>query len=135
MTAQTRLLEPFPAFTESAPVLSDHTLLRLRMDDRLLGSSVRGFKNYLQLRYYQYEVTFGLYMMTPCEKLATNAVFVVTLILLAYGLYTGLQPFVLNAVNRTVYYLTGTDAGIAESQSPSRLLNMTMTAIRADLER
>lgn len=37
--------------------------------------------------YYQYEVTFALYVMTPAEKLITNTIVLGLIILLAFGVF------------------------------------------------
>lgn len=63
--------------------------------------------NYLRLRYYQYEVTFGLYIMTAGEKLLFNTVIVTAFVALLYALFWGFQPFITNAFCRVLYYITG----------------------------
>jgi len=63
--------------------------------------------DYLRLRYYQYEVTFGLYMMTPVEKVILNTIFLIILGGLMYGLWFGLKGFLVNLLCRSVYYITG----------------------------
>lgn len=63
--------------------------------------------NYLRLRYYQYEVTFGLYVMTPGEKAALNSIILAIMAALLYALYWGLEPFVVQTACRLVYYITG----------------------------
>ena len=50
--------------------------------------------NHLYLRYYQYEVTFGLYMLTTREKIVLNAILVAILSALLYTIYWALEPFV-----------------------------------------
>ncbi|OAP57312.1 hypothetical protein AYL99_08050 [Fonsecaea erecta] len=118
-------LEPFPLFIDSAPPnsanyfsspmamaaiqllatsssSSSHHSLRLPF-----VSLPSKLSNYLRLRYYQYEVTFGLYVMTPGEKLVFNSVVLVALTALLYALFWGFQPFVVNALCRLIYYVTG----------------------------
>jgi hypothetical protein len=63
--------------------------------------------NYLRLRYYQYEVTFGVYVMTPTEKLVFNTIVLTIFTALFYALFWGFQPFVVNTICRLIYYLTG----------------------------
>lgn len=40
---------------------------------------------WLQRKYYQYEVTWGPYVLTPGEKLITNSLVIIMLSLIAYG--------------------------------------------------
>jgi hypothetical protein len=61
----------------------------------------------LQLRYYQYEVTFGLYVLTSWEKLVLNCIVVAIIGAAVYGLYAGLRPSLLHVLCRLVYYATG----------------------------
>jgi hypothetical protein len=64
--------------------------------------------NELRLRYYRYEVTFGLYVMTAGEKLVLNGIVLSIFFAVLYGLYVGLRPFLIHLICRLVYYLTGT---------------------------
>lgn len=138
MATQTRFLEPFPAYSESSPLpLQDHSLLPFLMEDQSRIRSMRWYRwrNKLQLHYYQYEVTLGLYMLTPTEKWVTNAIFLTILIFLAWSLYTGLYAFVAHALERAIYYITGFVAEVVEmddSRTPSTVANITarvMTSI------
>lgn len=63
--------------------------------------------NYIRLRYYQYEVTFGVYVMTPNEKLIFNSIVLIVLAALFYALFWGFEPFFVNMVCRLIYYMTG----------------------------
>lgn len=76
--------------------------------------------NYLRLRYYQYEVTFGLYVMTPTEKLVFNTMVLAALAFLVYALFWGFEPFLVNSLCRFIYYLTGSYSSAPElcAQSP-----------------
>lgn len=69
--------------------------------------------NYLRLRYYQYEVTFGLYVMEPTEKLIFNLVILLVFAALFSGLYFGLRPFIVNSICKLVYYVTGSISNAA----------------------
>ncbi|KAJ5770310.1 uncharacterized protein N7511_002361 [Penicillium nucicola] len=58
------------------------------------GGCPRKYRNFFQqvvdrvgLEYYRYEVTFGLYVMTPGEKLVANTCVLVVLSLLAWALF------------------------------------------------
>lgn len=63
--------------------------------------------NYLRLRYYQYEVTFGLYIMNPAEKFIFNTIILVVFAALLTGLYWEFQPFIVHTWCRVTYYATG----------------------------
>jgi hypothetical protein len=62
----------------------------------------------LRLRYYRYEVSFGLYVMTPGEKLVLNGIVLSIFFAILCGLYVGLRPFLIHLICRLVYYLIGT---------------------------
>ncbi|KIW82201.1 hypothetical protein Z517_05228 [Fonsecaea pedrosoi CBS 271.37] len=118
-------LEPFPLFIDSAPPNSANyfsspmamaavQLLATSSSSsshRSLGkplvSMPAKLSNYLRLRYYQYEVTFGLYVMTPGEKLIFNSVILIAFTALLYALFWGFEPFIVNTLCRLIYYLTG----------------------------
>jgi len=70
--------------------------------------------NYVRLRYYQYEVTFGLYMLTLGEKFVLNTIVCSILALLFYGILFGLQPFIIRLICQLVWYITGTHQGAEE---------------------
>lgn len=70
--------------------------------------------NYLRLRYYQYEVTFGLYVMTPGEKAVLNSIILGIMAALLYALFWGFEPFVVRTVCRMVYYITGSLTSVGE---------------------
>jgi hypothetical protein len=111
-------LEPFPLFvdSESSPLPSPKILFGVNgfqlytpppKSKRPRISVPAKLSNYLQVRYYQYEVTFGLYMMTLAEKFILNAILVTILAGILYGFYIGLEPFVVDCVCKIVYYITG----------------------------
>ena len=141
MAGQTRFLEPFPVYTESSLVPpQDHNLLPFLMEDqsRLSNMAWWRLRNKLQLRYYQYEVTLGLYMLTPAEKVATNAVVLVILALLAWSLYTGLYAFIVHALGRATYYITGFVDEVTEMDdlsSASVVANVTARVMTSVLAR
>ncbi|KIV87324.1 hypothetical protein PV11_02878 [Exophiala sideris] len=120
-------LEPFPLFIDSAPPNSENYFSSpmAMAAVQLLASSTSTsphagkprtlvptmpvkVSRYLRLRYFQYEVTFGVYMMTPVEKCVFNLVILGTLIALLIALFFGFEPFVTYAVCRLIYYITGT---------------------------
>ena len=119
-------LEPFPLFIDSAPpnsanyfsspmamaaiqllATSTSSSSHSRWPRKHRVSMPTKVSNYLRVRYYQYEVTFGLYMLTPTEKTIFNSIILITVCALLYALFWGLQPFVINGVCRLVYYITG----------------------------
>jgi hypothetical protein len=111
-------LEPFPLFIDSDSSPLPSPKIRLDMNGfQLYTPPARSrrprismpakLSNYLQVRYYQYEVTFGLYMMTSTEKAILNTILFIILTGILYGLYIGLEPFVVETVCKMVYYITG----------------------------
>jgi hypothetical protein len=126
-------LEPFPLFIDSAPPNSANyfsspmamaaiQLLASSSDPYSHDPCLRKSRvsvpakvsNYFRLRYYQYEVTFGLYVMTPAEKLVFNSIILFALCALLYALFYGLEPFVVNSVCRLLYYVTGSTSSAAQ---------------------
>ncbi len=60
------------------------------------------FIKYLQLMYYQYEVTFSAYVLTPGEKIVLNTVLVTRAAIRLAWLYNGIDDkFMVNTVNDT----------------------------------
>ncbi|KAL6244120.1 hypothetical protein RBB50_008990 [Rhinocladiella similis] len=123
-------LEPFPLFIDSAPpnsanyfsspmamaaiqLLSTSTSTSFHEGKRRISVPAK-VSNYLRLRYYQYEVTFGLYVMTPTEKLVFNTIVLAAFAFLVYALLWGFEPFVVNSLCRVVYYLTGSYSNAPE---------------------
>jgi len=77
------------------------------------ASYLSTFTRWLQLKKYQYEVTFSLYMLTPTEKIIFNSVLfiLVSLLVTAASLY--LPNHVAVIYKRIWYYLHGEFASIA----------------------
>jgi hypothetical protein len=109
-------LEPFPLFIDSSPLPSPKILMNMNgfqlytppaQSRRPRISIPAKLSNYLQVRYYQYEVTFGLYMMTPTEKIILNTILFTILAGILYAFYIGLERFVIDTVCKLVYYITG----------------------------
>jgi hypothetical protein len=61
----------------------------------------------VRLEYYRYEVTFGLYVMTPSEKLVTNTFVIVILTLLLWALLLYFPSLLYQKLGRLVWLLTG----------------------------
>jgi hypothetical protein len=53
---------------------------------------VQCFTDGMRLQYYRYEVTFGLYVMTPGEKLIVNIFVIVIPSLLVWAMLLYLRP-------------------------------------------
>jgi uncharacterized membrane protein len=60
----------------------------------------------VQLEYYRYEVTFGLYVLTPNEKIVANAFVLVSLALFFWALLY-LPSMLYNKAGGLVWLLTG----------------------------
>ncbi|OCT44814.1 hypothetical protein CLCR_06416 [Cladophialophora carrionii] len=123
-------LEPFPLFIDSAPpnsanyfsspmamaaiqllaTSSSHQSHDPYLRKRRVSMPAK-VSNYLRLRYYQYEVTFGLYVMTPTEKVVFNSIILSVFCALLYALFYGFRPFIVNTLCRVLYYVTGSMSG------------------------
>jgi len=127
MATDYRVLEPFPLFVDSAGpsqpnyFSSKMSALSLLSSGSSTSSTLRSrisiptkISHYVRLRYYQYEVTFGLYMMTPVEKYVLNTIIFGIMALLSYGLFLGLQPFLVRIICRLIWYITGTNEGVEQ---------------------
>jgi len=117
--------EPFPLFIDSAPPNSANyfsspiAMAAIQLVAASTSSSShKAFRkprvsmpskvsNYLRVRYYQYEVTFGLYMLTSIEKVIFNSIIFIAFAALLFALFWGFQPFFVNSVCRIIYYVTG----------------------------
>lgn len=61
----------------------------------------------VNLEYYRYQVTFGLYVMTPAEKLVANSFVIVVLSLLFWALLLYFPSLLYQKLTRLVWLLTG----------------------------
>lgn len=61
----------------------------------------------VQLEYYRYEVTFGLYVMTPSEKCVANTFVLVVTALMLWALLLYFPSLLWNKLSRLVWLLTG----------------------------
>lgn len=125
MSLETSTLEPFPLFVDSVDptrpnflskmsalhVLSPSGASSLRKSQ---ANATTQFTNYLSLRYYQYECTFGLYVMQPIEKVIINTVVIGIFAAIFYAMYFGLQPFVVRSLCHMIYYMTGGINGVED---------------------
>ncbi|KAJ5690607.1 hypothetical protein N7462_004999 [Penicillium macrosclerotiorum] len=65
------------------------------------------FIDRVRLEYYRYEVTFGLYVMTPSEKLVANTFVMVVMSLLLWALLLYFPSLLYSKLSRLVWLLTG----------------------------
>ncbi|RVX66867.1 hypothetical protein B0A52_09597 [Exophiala mesophila] len=136
-------VEPFPLFIDSAPPNSANyfsspiamaaiQLLAAKSPhppnrSRLSISIPPRITNYVRLRYYQYEVTFGLYMLTPREKLIFNTMLLSILTAILYTLCWGLQDFLVSCLCKLIYYVYGSLSNAPEICSQQGLTNLNAT--------
>lgn len=76
-----------------------HRSLALRLVDRL------------RLVYYRYEVTFGVYVMSPGEKFVANTFVVLFLSLLIWASLLCLPHLLFSKIGRLIWLLTGHSGG------------------------
>lgn len=126
-------LEPFPLFVDSNGPFSPSHLSASKVNPfNLLSSKSPSVFDYVpdvldyvpsvqlpskitnefRLRYYQYEVTFGLYVMTPMEKLILNTIVFTISAAMLYGVCFGLQPLLIRSLCRLAWYVYGTLEGV-----------------------
>ncbi|KAL3478682.1 hypothetical protein BJX99DRAFT_256330 [Aspergillus californicus] len=65
----------------------------------------------VRLEYYRYEVTFGLYVMTPAEKLIANSFVMVVLGLLFWASLVYFPALLYQKLSRLIWLLTGHNSG------------------------
>jgi hypothetical protein len=119
-------LEPFPLFIDMAPAdaanyFSSSSISRslrslspspksrskaMNNKNRPRVSISRKVENYIKLRYFQYEVTLGLYMLEPVEKCVLNTIVVLVLGSLVVAVGWGLWGVLVG---------TGVVSGVGES--------------------
>lgn len=61
----------------------------------------------VRLEFYRYEVTFGLYVMTPSEKFVANTFVLVVISLLLWALLLYVPQLLYQKLGRLVWLLTG----------------------------
>lgn len=86
----------YPSELESSkvePNISFDTFSINKRDESFMEATLA----YLRLLYYQYEVTFTLYMLTPGEKIILNTIVICFLSLVGYGVFLMLPQFVFRA--------------------------------------
>lgn len=136
-------VEPFPLFIDSAPPNSANyfsspiamaaiQLLAAKSPhpqgpSRLSISIPPKITNYVRLRYYQYQVTFGLYMLTSGEKLIFNTILLTILSAILYTLCWGLQDFLISCLCRLIYYVYGSLSNAPDICSQQGLSTLNVT--------
>jgi Small subunit of serine palmitoyltransferase-like len=115
-------LEAFPLFIDTAPPEAAHYFSDMESSLHMLSPSYKSrtrrprisiptkVSNYVRLRYYQYEVTFGLYMLTGIEKTVLHTIIFTFMSALLYALYWGFEPFLVRTICSIVYLVTGSSA-------------------------
>jgi len=78
---------------------------RTRRDVSLFARFIKS----LQLMYYQYEVTFSAYVLTPGEKTVLNTIVLSIFSLLLVGIIAYLPPLMTRAVVRLGWLYNGID--------------------------
>ncbi|KAK2787618.1 hypothetical protein FQN51_003113 [Onygenales sp. PD_10] len=77
--------------------------------DKRRPNIFRRIRNRVWLAYYRYEVTFGVYVMQPEEKIVANSFVAVCLALLVWALCWVFPALVFEKVGRLLWLLTGMD--------------------------
>lgn len=67
----------------------------------------------VRLGYYRYQVTFGVYVMTPGERFVANAFVLVSLSLLIWALLLYFPQLLFRKIGRLVWLLTGHSDDVA----------------------
>lgn len=87
------------------------------LDERPTKTFWPSLIRWLQLKKYQYEVTFSLYMLTSTEKLIFNLVLFVLIFMLVAAASMYLPNHVTVIYRRIWYYVDGGDAGTTKSSA------------------
>ncbi|KAL2432532.1 hypothetical protein ABEF95_012410 [Exophiala dermatitidis] len=76
-------------------------------EQRASASYLSSFVRWVQLKKYQYEVTFSLYMLTPTEKCIFNLILFILVSLLVTAALFYLPNHLAVIYNRIYYYVNG----------------------------
>ena len=79
----------------------------LKSSQREAPSLLSRVSGQIQLMYYQYEVTFSAYVLTPGEKFVMNTIVLIFLSLLMMGTVFYLPRFLTRVASRLVWLYTG----------------------------
>jgi hypothetical protein len=97
---------PFYCSVFSCPyTMSLKAQSRTRRDVSLFARFIK----YLRLMYYQYEVTFSAYVLTPGEKTVLNTIVLSIFSLLLVGIIAYLPPLMTRAAVRLAWLYNGID--------------------------
>jgi len=91
------------------PPMAYHSRLSLRREK---ASFLDGILDSLRLMYYQYEVTFSTYVMTPSEKFVMNTVVLLFFSLLSVGIVSYLPQFLFRVCSRLLWLYKGADGDV-----------------------
>lgn len=87
----------------------------------------------VRLEYYRYEVTFGLYVMTPSEKCVANTFVLIVLSLLLWALLLYFPTLLFHKLSRAVWLVTGhSDEASATLRMVDMLGNLISTTSVAE---
>lgn len=126
MAAEYHVVEPFPLFVDSTGPSNSYYfssnmtifhMLNTKSPSSPLAVNMSippKISNYFRLKYYQYEVTFGLYMMSYEEKVIINTLVITILAALLFGIFFGLQPLIIGCLCRFVWYTNGSLDGVED---------------------
>ncbi|OJD14216.1 hypothetical protein AJ78_05430 [Emergomyces pasteurianus Ep9510] len=88
---------------------------------------LKRLRSRLQLAYYRYEVTYGIYVMTPEEKFVANTFLLVFISLLVWGLFLYFPPLLFQKLGRLAWILTGAGMDGAKDRVSAELKVATGT--------
>ncbi|KAJ5648167.1 hypothetical protein N7490_004539 [Penicillium lividum] len=88
----------------SSTITSTPSTLHIK---RTSSNPVQGLIGCSRLGYYRYEVTYGLYVMTPGEKCVVNIIVVVVLMLLLWALALYFPAILYHKFTRLTWLVTG----------------------------
>jgi hypothetical protein len=94
---------------KSEPALSLAQQETFTIQPKKVEGPLSGLTHRARVAYYQYEVTFALYVMTPVEKLILNLFLVIVGGLLLLGIVFYLPQSILRVWHRGVWLYTGID--------------------------
>lgn len=72
-----------------------------------MPSTTRSIIRWLQLKRYQYEVTFPLYMLTPVERFILNSLLFLFLSMIIYAATLYLPQHIMTIASRAWFYYAG----------------------------
>ncbi|KAJ5760673.1 hypothetical protein N7520_007829 [Penicillium odoratum] len=88
----------------SSTITSTPTTLYIK---RTSSNPLQGLIDSFRLGYYRYEVTYGLYVMTPGEKCVVNLIVVVVFMLLSWALALYFPAILYHKFTRLTWLVTG----------------------------